>query len=100
MHIFSSQHVSGERLGQVTGVAAVLRYPLPEIYIDGEEGFDASDLAAGADERPDEQAPTDVLDFVAAEAVELDVAEPSAARRFSASEQANLAAEDLAGMGL
>lgn len=28
--IFSSLHVSGEQLGQLTGVAAMLRYPIPE----------------------------------------------------------------------
>lgn len=28
--IFSSLHVSGEQLGQLTGVAAMLRYPVPE----------------------------------------------------------------------
>ncbi|CAI9718220.1 protein pelota homolog [Octopus vulgaris] len=28
--IFSSLHVSGEQLGQLTGVAALLRYPIPE----------------------------------------------------------------------
>jgi len=29
--IFSSLHVSGEQLGQLTGVAAVLRFPLPDL---------------------------------------------------------------------
>uniref|UniRef100_A0A7E4W6C3 Protein pelota homolog n=1 Tax=Panagrellus redivivus TaxID=6233 RepID=A0A7E4W6C3_PANRE len=29
--IFSSMHVSGEQLNQITGVAAILRFPLPEI---------------------------------------------------------------------
>jgi protein pelota len=29
--IFSSSHVSGEQLGQMTGVAAILRFPLPEL---------------------------------------------------------------------
>ncbi|CAM8911506.1 unnamed protein product [Rhodiola kirilowii] len=31
-HIFSSMHVSGEQLAQLTGVAAILRFPLP--YLD------------------------------------------------------------------
>lgn len=31
VHIFSSMHVSGQQLNQVSGVAALLRYPLPEI---------------------------------------------------------------------
>ncbi|KAL9248250.1 hypothetical protein vseg_021594 [Gypsophila vaccaria] len=30
-HIFSSMHVSGEQLAQLTGIAAVLRFPLPEL---------------------------------------------------------------------
>ncbi|RKP38134.1 pelota [Dimargaris cristalligena] len=36
--IFSSLHVSGEQLGQLTGVAAVLKFPLPELDVvsDGE----------------------------------------------------------------
>jgi hypothetical protein len=29
--IFSSSHVSGEQLLQVSGVAAILRFPLPEL---------------------------------------------------------------------
>ncbi|GBG59018.1 hypothetical protein CBR_g24366 [Chara braunii] len=31
VHIFSSMHVSGEQLAQMTGVAAILRFPLPDI---------------------------------------------------------------------
>jgi len=30
-HVFSSAHVSGEQLGQLSGVAAILRFPLPEL---------------------------------------------------------------------
>lgn len=40
VRIFSSLHVSGEQLGQLSGVAAVLRFPLPEIESDGEEDDD------------------------------------------------------------
>ncbi|KAL5718845.1 CDP-diacylglycerol--glycerol-3-phosphate 3-phosphatidyltransferase [Ranunculus cassubicifolius] len=29
--IFSSMHVSGERLAQITGIAAILRFPLPDL---------------------------------------------------------------------
>lgn len=29
--IFSSMHVSGEQLNQLSGIAAVLRFPLPEL---------------------------------------------------------------------
>lgn len=31
VHIFSSLHVSGEQLGQLTGVAATLRFPMPDL---------------------------------------------------------------------
>jgi protein pelota len=31
VHIFSSMHVSGQQLQQVSGVAAILRYPLPNL---------------------------------------------------------------------
>ncbi|WOL17941.1 protein PELOTA 1 isoform X3 [Canna indica] len=31
VHIFSSMHVSGEQLEQLTGVAAILRFPLPDL---------------------------------------------------------------------
>jgi protein pelota len=29
--IFSSMHVSGESLNQLSGIAAILRFPLPEL---------------------------------------------------------------------
>ena len=31
VHVFSSMHVSGQQLHQVSGVAAILRYPLPDL---------------------------------------------------------------------
>lgn len=31
VHVFSSMHVSGEQLAQLTGIAAILRFPLPEL---------------------------------------------------------------------
>ncbi|KAJ4773108.1 hypothetical protein LUZ62_063252 [Rhynchospora pubera] len=31
VHIFSSMHASGEQLAQLTGIAALLRFPLPEL---------------------------------------------------------------------
>ncbi|XP_021890898.1 protein PELOTA 1 [Carica papaya] len=30
-YVFSSMHVSGEQLGQLTGIAAILRFPLPDL---------------------------------------------------------------------
>lgn len=35
--IFSSLHVSGEQLGQLTGVAATLRFPMPDLDDDDED---------------------------------------------------------------
>ena len=35
--IFSSMHVSGESLGQLSGIAAILRFPMPEIEEEEEE---------------------------------------------------------------
>ncbi|KAE8793085.1 hypothetical protein D1007_32294 [Hordeum vulgare] len=31
VHIFSSMHVSGDQLAQLTGIAAILRFPLPDL---------------------------------------------------------------------
>ncbi|KAL0589772.1 hypothetical protein ABG067_002321 [Albugo candida] len=31
VRLFSSMHISGEKLGQLSGIAAILRYPLPEL---------------------------------------------------------------------
>ena len=43
--IFSSLHVSGEQLEQITGVAAILRFPMPELEdeSDGESDSDDDD---------------------------------------------------------
>lgn len=38
--IFSSMHVSGEQLAQLTGVAAILRFPMPELEEDSENDSD------------------------------------------------------------
>jgi len=40
VHVFSSQHVSGQQLAQLSGIAGILRFPLPEIDdIDSEGGI-------------------------------------------------------------
>lgn len=40
VHIFSSQHVSGQQLAQLSGIAGVLRFPLPELDdIDSDAGL-------------------------------------------------------------
>ena len=31
VYVFSSMHVSGQNLQQVSGIAAILRYPLPDL---------------------------------------------------------------------
>jgi len=31
VRLFSSMHASGERLGQLTGIAAILRFPMPDL---------------------------------------------------------------------
>ena len=46
--IFSSMHVSGEQLGQLSGVAAILRFPMPEIEED-----DQGDEPNHVEEHPD-----------------------------------------------
>jgi len=49
--IFSSLHVSGQQLGQLCGVAAILRYPCPGIEDDVEEDEENQD---GDDEQEDD----------------------------------------------
>uniref|UniRef100_A0A0K8TRP8 Protein pelota homolog n=1 Tax=Tabanus bromius TaxID=304241 RepID=A0A0K8TRP8_TABBR len=39
--IFSSMHISGEQLAQLTGVAAILRFPMPELEEEDEENDDS-----------------------------------------------------------
>lgn len=41
--IFSTLHVTGEQLAQHTGVAAILRFPMPEIDAAGDEDSDEED---------------------------------------------------------
>lgn len=42
--IFSSMHISGEQLSQLTGIAAILRFPMPELEEDSDdEGGGAGD---------------------------------------------------------
>ncbi|KAL7680898.1 putative 50S ribosomal protein L30e [Plasmopara halstedii] len=52
VRLFSSMHVSGEKLGQVSGIAAILRFPMPEIdeedQNDDSEGEDEKDEDSGA----------------------------------------------------
>ncbi|XP_075969786.1 pelota mRNA surveillance and ribosome rescue factor [Anticarsia gemmatalis] len=41
VRIFSSMHVSGEQLDQLTGIAAILRFPMPELEDSDAEGDDS-----------------------------------------------------------
>jgi protein pelota len=51
VYIFSSMHLSGQQLQQVSGVAAILRYPMPEISeIEEPEDNDEDDDASTDDE--------------------------------------------------
>ncbi|EGD80443.1 hypothetical protein PTSG_11088 [Salpingoeca rosetta] len=51
-NIFSSLHVSGEQLAQISGIAAILRFPLPEI--EDEADSDSSDDDDGDDDDGDD----------------------------------------------
>jgi protein pelota len=54
VHVFSSMHVSGQQLQQVSGVAAILRFPIPDLMDDDEEeGNDEGD--EGDDNEPEEE---------------------------------------------
>ena len=48
--IFSAQHVSGQQLEQVSGVAAILRYPVPEIEDEVDMPTSSSDDDSGFDD--------------------------------------------------
>ncbi|KAK1944595.1 Protein pelota [Phytophthora citrophthora] len=51
VRLFSSLHVSGEKLGQVSGIAAILRFPMPEIdEEDQDEESDSEDEEDKEDE--------------------------------------------------
>ncbi|KAJ8524199.1 hypothetical protein ON010_g16919 [Phytophthora cinnamomi] len=52
VRLFSSLHVSGEKLGQVSGIAAILRFPMPEI--DEEDQDEESDSEEEEDDKEDE----------------------------------------------
>uniref|UniRef100_A0A2A4K0F9 Protein pelota homolog n=1 Tax=Heliothis virescens TaxID=7102 RepID=A0A2A4K0F9_HELVI len=43
VRIFSSMHVSGEQLDQLTGIAAILRFPMPELEDSDADGDSDSD---------------------------------------------------------
>lgn len=49
VRIFSSMHVSGEQLGQISGVAAMLRFPLPDIE-DSDEASEDLEMTSDVEE--------------------------------------------------
>ncbi|KAG2790634.1 Protein pelota [Phytophthora cactorum] len=51
VRLFSSLHVSGEKLGQVSGIAAILRFPMPEI--DEEDQDEESDSEEEEEKKDD-----------------------------------------------
>uniref|UniRef100_A0A7E4V8G4 Protein pelota homolog n=1 Tax=Panagrellus redivivus TaxID=6233 RepID=A0A7E4V8G4_PANRE len=61
--IFSSLHVSGEQLNQITGVAAILRFPMPELEdeeMDEDEVEEDNNLTVKVDEYVVREFPGDV----------------------------------------
>jgi protein pelota len=67
VYIFSSMHVSGQQLQQVSGVAAILRYPLPDLdeLEQLAEEWDGANEAESSDEEYDplERVRADVEDM-------------------------------------
>ena len=53
VYIFSALHISGQQLGQVSGVAAILRYPLPDLE-ELELEYEAAMTGGTYDESEDE----------------------------------------------
>ena len=50
VHIFSSLHVSGEQLSRLSGVAAILRFPMPiddMLYREDNDSSDSDEAQAG-----------------------------------------------------
>merc|ERR1712244_144145 len=60
IQIFSSLHVSGEQLKQITGIAAILRFPLPEILeIDMDQTEDDEESETESDDEDDDEQKND-----------------------------------------
>lgn len=54
VHIFSQQHISGEQLNQLGGIACILRFPCPELEdIDSEAGLSDEDDPLGTAKEED-----------------------------------------------
>lgn len=60
IQLFSSLHVSGEQLKQITGIAAILRFPMPELLEleDSEEEEEEDDFSPSDDDDEEEHKDT------------------------------------------
>ena len=58
VYVFSTMHVSGQQLQQVSGVAAILRYPLPDL--EELEEMAAAHTDGGLEEVDEEELPEEV----------------------------------------
>merc|ERR1712083_886272 len=62
VQLFSSLHVSGEQLKQITGIAAILRFPMPELLeLDDSEDEDEEDDFSPSDDDDDEEHKNDFV---------------------------------------
>lgn len=55
VYLFSSMHVSGQQLDNMSGIAAILRYPIPEIDEADQAANESRDLDNEEDERLDDE---------------------------------------------
>lgn len=64
VYIFSSMHVSGQQLNQVSGLAAILRYPLPDVEEEADNDF-PDDVSYEEDDEydPEKRIQEDMLDM-------------------------------------
>jgi protein pelota len=54
--VFSSMHISGQQLQQVSGVAAILRYPLPDLEDLQEAALEEEEVESEEEEEYDSEA--------------------------------------------
>merc|ERR1711971_450312 len=65
VQIFSSLHVSGEQLTQITGIAAILRFPMPELLeLDDSEEDDEEDEEESTENDDDDDEEEKHSDFL------------------------------------
>lgn len=59
VYIFSSMHVSGEQLSQITGIAAILRFPIPDLEDEDEDEDEDDDEEEDKETRSNGRDPTE-----------------------------------------